>query len=413
MEKIQIITYEIDKLDNYNCYADINNFNSPNSLDNYDINIIDLSHNDMWINVNSGKISSSITLQEDFASIRTMIENSKKSKVLVCLPQNAIIHCSLYGEKNDYEIKNVLKTFYNILKGLLPIDEIKLFYENNKTKINELYGQSAFGFINGGNYNELTKSTSEKLTTISKDNLIITSINLIDNMNCPLLLNYLRMIGIIQEKEEIPDWVRKYIFFDDEQQMQNVEKSKEQIKKEKEKIEKANIILDKNLRYKSILYTNSDELVEVVFEILEDLFDISLKEFKDEKKEDFNFKKDGITYIGEIKGVTSNVKNEHISQLDEHYSKYLDVLQEEGKTESIRKLLIINYERNRDVNERNEIHIMQDEMAKKRDTLILDTLSLLKIYELFLSKKSNKKTIIEYINNTLGIAKPTDIKKAK
>ena len=97
--------------------------------------------------------------------------------------------------------------------------------------------------------------------------------------------------------------------------MQKVENAKEQIKKEKEKIDKANTILERNLHYKSILYTNSDELVSVVFEIIEDLFDISLKEFKDEKKEDFNFKKDGITYIGEIKGVTSSVKNEHISQL--------------------------------------------------------------------------------------------------
>lgn len=131
------------------------------------------------------------------------------------------------------------------------------------------------------------------------------------------------------------------------------------------------------MHYKSILYTNSDELVSVAFEIVEDLFDISLKEFKDEKKEDFNFKKDGITYIGEIKGVTNNVKNEHISQIDEHYSKYLDILQEECRTEDIRKILIMNYKRIRDINDRNEIHIMQDEMVRKRYTLIIDTKSLL------------------------------------
>ena len=83
MENIQIITYEIEKLNNYKKYADINNFNSPNSLDNYDINIIDLSHDDMWINNTSTSISSNITLQEDFLSIKTMIENSRKSKILV------------------------------------------------------------------------------------------------------------------------------------------------------------------------------------------------------------------------------------------------------------------------------------------------------------------------------------------
>ena len=411
MENIQIITYEIEKLNNYKKYADINNFNSPNSLDNYDINIIDLSHDDMWINNTSTSISSNITLQEDFLSIKTMIENSRKSKILVCLPQNAFIHCRWYTDRKNYELKNVLSTFYVILKGLLPIKEINLFYENNKTQIYDSFGQSAFVFINAEHYDEVTKSTSEKLTTISKDNLTITTIKLIDNMNCNLLLDYLKMINLIQEKEEIPDWVRKFKFYDDEKQMQSIEVSKEKIKKEKEKIEKANIILNKNLHYKSILYTNSDELVKVVFEIIEELFEISLREFIDKKNEDFNFKKDGITYIGEIKGVTTNVKNEYISQLDEHYSKYLDILQEEGKTENIKKLLIINYERNRDISERNEIHIMQEEMAKKRDTLIIDTLTLLKIYESFLNEKISRIDFLKYINNTLGIAKLDDIVK--
>ena len=294
---------------------------------------------------------------------------------------------------------------------MLPIKEINLFYENNKTQIYDSFGQSAFVFINAEHYDEVTKSTSEKLTTISKDNLTITTIKLIDNMNCNLLLDYLKMINLIQEKEEIPDWVRKFKFYDDEKQMQSIEVSKEKIKKEKEKIEKANIILNKNLHYKSILYTNSDELVKVVFEIIEELFEISLREFIDKKNEDFNFKKDGITYIGEIKGVTTNVKNEYISQLDEHYSKYLDILQEEGKTENIKKLLIINYERNRDISERNEIHIMQEEMAKKRDTLIIDTLTLLKIYESFLNEKISRIDFLKYINNTLGIAKLDDIVK--
>lgn len=411
MEKIQIITYQVGELNNYKTIADVNSFNTPNSLDNYNINIIDLSHKDMWNNTKSSTAASNIELENDFLSIKTMIENSNKSKILVCLPQNAILHCSKYSAKNNYELKNILNTFINILKNLIPIEDIKIFYENNKTKVYDNYVESAFGFLNTS-YTEITKSTSDKITTIGKDKLIITSIKLINNSNSSLVLDYLKMIGLIQEKSEIPEWVRKYKFYDDEKQMEKVENAKEQIKKEKEKIDKANTILERNLHYKSILYTNSDELVSVVFEIIEELFDISLKEFKDEKKEDFNFKKDGITYIGEIKGVTSNVKNEHISQLDEHYSKYLDILQEEGRTEDIRKILIMNYERTRDINERNEIHIMQDEMAKKRDTLIIDTKSLLELYELSLNNKDNKTNIIDYINNTIGVIKVKDVKNA-
>ena len=54
---------------------------------------------------------------------------------------------------------------------------------------------------------------------------------------------------------------------------------------------------------------------------------------------------------------------------------------------------------------------MQDEMAKKRDTLIIDSLTLLKIYESFLNKKISRIDFIQYINNTLGIAKLDDIVK--
>lgn len=72
----------------------------------------------------------------------------------------------------------------------------------------------------------------------------------------------------------------------------------------------------------------------------------------------------------------------------------------------------MNYERTRDINEINEIHIMQDEMAKKRDTLIIDTKSLLELYELSLNNKDNKTNIIDYINNTIGVIKVKDIKNA-
>ena len=157
------------------------------------------------------------------------------------------------------------------------------------------------------------------------------------------------------------------------------------------------------MRYKSILYNNSDALVEVVFEILEFIFDISLDEFNDEKKEDFLFKKDAITYIGEIKGVTSNIKYEHISQLEVHYSKYLDKLQESNTTEEIKKILIMNYERTKDINTRDEINQMQIDLAIKNETLIIDTKTLLTLYERLLQGKITKDKVINYIKANSGI----------
>ena len=161
--------------------------------------------------------------------------------------------------------------------------------------------------------------------------------------------------------------------------------------------------LQQNLHYKSILYNNSNALVTVVFEILEYIFDVSLADFNDEQKEDFLFVKDAVTFIGEIKGVTSNVKYEHISQLEVHYSKYLDQLQEKNKTEQIKKILIMNYERTKDIMIRDDINQMQIDLAKKNETLIIDTKSLLSIYEKTLQGKLEKTNVIDYIKNNSGL----------
>lgn len=43
MSKIQLITYNIDEFSDYDNNIDVNNFNALKALDNYDINVIDLS----------------------------------------------------------------------------------------------------------------------------------------------------------------------------------------------------------------------------------------------------------------------------------------------------------------------------------------------------------------------------------
>lgn len=77
-----------------------------------------------------------------------------------------------------------------------------------------------------------------------------------------------------------------------------------------------------------MLYENEDELVSVVFNMLENMLDYDLSLFIDQGDEDFSIKLEDVTFIGEIKGATSNVRAEHISQLDVHYQSYLDKLQD-------------------------------------------------------------------------------------
>lgn len=407
MKKIQLITYKPEALEEYDSNIYISDFNKLKALDNFEINVFDLTNNNMWISNNTTDAKPSktnCTMGPDFKSVKKMLINSKKSKNIICLPQNADYHCKPYGNNKYYQLKDIIPVLMDILKQLIPIEDIEIVYENSATEINSTLINSAF-YIANENYHKLTYSKdSEKTTSIScNDNLIITTLDLIKDRESVILFDYLSEIGLIKDKIDFPEWLYKYNFYDDETQKNNIKEAEEQIKIQKEKINQSNKKLGDNLRYKSILCNNSDALVEVVFEILEFIFDISLAEFNDEKQEDFLFKKDGITYIGEIKGVTSNIKYEHISQLEVHYSKYLDKLLETNTTEDIKKILIMNYERSKDISTRDEINQMQIDFAIKNGTLIIDTKTLLTLYEELLQGKITKEKVINYIKTNSGI----------
>lgn len=411
MEKIQIMANNPSKTTEYPKNIVINNFNTPNALDDFDINVFDLNDADMWKNKSTCEREPNVEtiMSADFRSINKMIVNSEKTINIICLPQNINYCWKCYSESYNRQLKDMIPLLSQILKQLIPIDGLEITYENSITLINENEIGASF-FINYKDFDVLTRSTkSNKTTTIKRDRIIITSLDIVKK-GYDVLLDFLYEIGILKKEEEYPEWVYQYSFNDDEIQKNNIEQAKEQIKIQKEIIENSSKKLQNNLRFKSILYNNSDQLVDVVFEILEFIFDISLSEFNDEKEEDFLFKKDNVTYIGEIKGVTSNVKYENISQLEVHYFKYLDKLQEAGATEQIKKILIINYERTKDVMIRDDINQMQIDLAVKNDTLIIDSKTLLTIYDRLLQKKVTKSVVIDYIKNSSGIIDLSKIK---
>lgn len=185
--------------------------------------------------------------------------------------------------------------------------------------------------------------------------------------------------------------------------MKKITSQKAIISNAKLEIEKSQEILSKNLYYKSILYSNGNELVKVVFEILENILDCDLSSFNDEKHEDFLIKKSNITFVGEIKGVNGSVKNANISQLDVHYNGYLDKLQEENKSENVKALLIINPNRSRPIKEREQIHQNQLNLAIRNGSLIIQTYDLLKIFEAFKQNKISSEEIEDIFTDKIGI----------
>lgn len=236
MKKIQLVTYEPNKFKDYDNKIDINDFNKLEALDNYEINVIDLSSIEIWTNkgTKEDKPSLNSRMSNDFVSINKMISNSKKTKVVICLPQNINYHWKYYDEFRNSQLKDIIPTFSKILAQLIPIEGFNIVYENSSTIIGSNYIKASFYFDND-EFDELTISRdSEKITSIHSDNVIITSLDIIQSTNSSILNDYLREISLLNDDVEYPDWIYKYSFNDDDIQNNNIQQAKEQIKIQKD-----------------------------------------------------------------------------------------------------------------------------------------------------------------------------------
>lgn len=395
--KIQFVSYGKKEFESKHNIT-YSTLSKPQSLDAFEINVFSLQNEEIWRNdqVSEGELN----LTNDFRSIKQMINSANEATNIILLPQN-YLHKWFYSSR-EYHRRSFLKDEIpnlqdNLLSALIPNNCSNLYdliYENSLTKINGRSFESAFCFMNKNNI--LTKSEgSNKATTIQFNKLILTTLNFkLENYDFD---DFIKGIGLDDKKTEIPQWLIDYKCFDDVQQQELIDNCNRDIEELKAKIDQANIKIEENLKYKSILSTNVNELVSVVLEMLGKLLVYDFSSFIDEKKEDFLCKLSTITFIGEIKGVTSNVKNEHISQVDVHRQGYFDKLCDEGITENLKTLLIINPFRTKPINEREAIHDTQISLAKRNDCLIITTETLLKIFEKFqLSKISSEKIIATF-----------------
>ena len=100
MEKIQLITNNPSKATEYPKEIIINNFNKPDALDDFDINIFDLNYNDMWKNKSTEEREPNIEtiMSADFKSINQMIVNSERAVTIICLPQNINYYWKHYSD---------------------------------------------------------------------------------------------------------------------------------------------------------------------------------------------------------------------------------------------------------------------------------------------------------------------------
>ena len=349
----------------------------------------------------------------DFKSLQILVESTKKSKVIFALPQNYTFYfdASRYpkGYNRYFILKDKIENLKSILSNILPKHlktssayNYNLAFENSETTCSNSTFESAFYFSEFPYTSIITKANdSDKATTIKASfNCILTTLNLGDS-DCSLK-DFLIAIGAERlTKTDIPLWLNEVRILDDKMQQKTIETNEHKIFELQKEINRANEKLNKNLYYKSVLTETGDNLVEIVFDMLGKFLNYDLSEFVDKKKEDFQIKLKDVTFIGEIKGINTNVKSSNISQVENHCRIYEDDLNE--TKENVKGLLVINTFRDKKLEEREAVHIDSINLAKKYGVLIITTIKLLKLFEKFALKEITSEQIIEAFKNQIGL----------
>ena len=397
---IQILTHD-GKADGFlgDNYC-IRSFHEMSSFDSNDINYIDLNNESIWRNKDSS--FNSINDINNMKSLGTIINECKSSVIIIRIPDNHKCYFHYYQKKYyEYvELKDIIPTVaVSILQVLYPpLGKLQLIYEKDITTIKQSELKSDF-WIKANQDQILLKSDSGKAVVVQYPKVLITTLNI---QGSEQLEDLLEKLGLLHKKLAVPDWIKNYHMFDDKKQLGIIKDNKELIKKATMCINIAQEVLDANEKLKSILYTNGQDLVDQVFLILQELIGCDLSQFIDQKKEDFYFEIGGRIFIGEIKGVTSNVRSEYISQLDVHFQSYMD--DHPGvKPESIIALLIINHQRNKPIDLREPIHENQIQLATRNKSLIIETSTLLKLLEQYRAAKLSQEECIELFAKNTGL----------
>ena len=371
-EKIQLINY--DGRNDYEFkFNRITTIDSFTSFDEFDLNIIDLRHRELFVLDVYNKDNLTSDIIKIYENLNTAISNLTKSKVVIIFPNSFKL---LLNDGREYKELKYMLGFFNYVIHLITNLDLNIKYEYSTTRIDEqieMYSDFYMDINRDLKFIKL-KSKGDNPVLINKENIYITTLDISFDENLEILL---KKIGLIKnENENEPDWIKNFSFFDDDRQKENILNCESLIKIEEEKIKSAREILQINSRYKSILYTQGEELVDVVKEIISKMLDIDLSGFIDKKKEDIRFEYNNDVFIGEIKGITDNVKSKNLSQLDNHFTAFVDENPNIDE-EKIFKLLIINYQRKLPLDKRDPIDNKQIAQAEnKYKSLIIETKTL-------------------------------------
>ena len=383
----------------------INTIKNPRAFDEFDINILDLSFDLLWLY--RGNSPESINIIDDLKHYKNIIRNANNSKILVILPQN--VNYNYCYSNGKYQYKCELKNLLNLVQSLL-VDNIydyyfQLEFETTQTQFKHNIVKADFHFQNGMFEKEdivLNSDGANKATTIRvKDNLFYTTLDITESKK--VLQEFLVKAQMIEEKmNEIPEWIEKINILDDEKIKSNIQEIEKEITEKKNKKEIEIEKLNKNNKVKRILYETDKKLQEEVIEILNEMLDYKDNNFVDEMEEDYRIKKKNVTFIIETKGLSRNIKGEDISKTLNHVEMYEDKIEENNIKENVKGIYIVATQRNKMIEEREKTPDRQLKLAERNNILIIRTEILLKLYEKFKNGKIKTREIIELLINQTG-----------
>ena len=253
--RVQLIN--LDKVnDGIFSVNEVSHFSSPKSFDMFDINIIDLRSEHIYRNKQSMN-AVRVDCISDFLTINEMIANSKKKKFIFIYLKN-INFLALY-EFGLYKISKRIKDIILYVSGVFSVLNKELNYkfsfERTETKLSDNVNIAAdFYFPERDDFEILLRSIdSDKVTCCKKDNLFLTTLDILTDEELQL---FLEKVGLKATSNAVaPDWMNKVMLFDDAEQLKNIEENEVQIKSCQVSIAVSKDKLSENSRFKSILYT--------------------------------------------------------------------------------------------------------------------------------------------------------------
>lgn len=397
--KLQYISKSRKSDDRLDELGDVTNtyLSSPHGFEPYNITIIDLSDSGIWT-TNSPR-EDNLDSEPDLGTIGNMIANDSQNIVLIVLPMNCNYRWDFNGSKYLYRkpLKDKLRWLNNVLVALAE-NSLELEYVAYKHKGMGVNAESHFHILNIRDFDSIyTAPSSDKSVFVRKPgtHIYFTTINGLDAKGIHDLMVIAGEFEAVEE--EAPDWMKEVMMFDDDKLNETIFIQQEIIDKHKDLKKEAEEKLKKNAWYKSALYKARKELVDVVTDILEEMFDQDLSDFDDVGDEDLRIKIGEKTYLIEIKGTSSNIRRGNISQTEQHVQKYID--DEQVSSDDVKGLLIINRFRKTPLKERSEVNQDQIELAKRYGILMITTETLLELFEKKLNEQLSKEKLLKKLEN--------------